>query len=138
MKLEASELLERLYEDISCLDEDSQLRLLTLWLHDLRLNHKLFKKTIGILFQSGHRPKRTKAERWMEKQYLRERLGPKGINGLKPRELAEKYLKTARLDLALLPYFTRLARKVKHKVYMRITREYKKDGQTKLHVPVVE
>lgn len=120
----ASNELEEICGHILAMEEESQLRLFEIWLKKVRKNRKLLKKISIVFF-----PKRTKAERWMEKRYLGERLGPQGINGLKPKDLAEEYLKYAKLNWSLLPHLRRLARKVRHRVYMRTVREYKNSRQ---------
>ncbi|MBI4595290.1 MAG: hypothetical protein HY730_02815, partial [Candidatus Tectomicrobia bacterium] len=110
----ASEEQEEILGNILAMDEESQLRLFEIWLKRVRKKRKLLRKIFAILL-----PKRSKADKWMEKRYLGERLGPQGLNGLQPKKLAEEYIKYAKLDVVLLPHLNRLARRVRHRVYMR-------------------
>ena len=123
-------LCQTLAHQIINLPLGEQTQLIRLWLGNLKerqtsgsqLHGEHLKNLVLLslrICRSGNSYDTQKAERWMEGMYKKDL-------SYKPMKVANAYMTVKRIDRRMGPFYVRLARNVKSKVYMRMIREIPK------------
>ena len=128
---------KRLYQNLAHqivnLPLEEQTQLLRLWLGNLKERHVSGSRAHGEhlkslvllslrICRSGNSYDTQKAEQWMESMYKKDL-------SHRPTKVANAYMAVKRIDRRMAPFYVRLARNVKSKIYMRMVREIPKSTE---------